>query len=414
MKKVISLLLVCTLCLTLALPVSAAETAYHEASDLAAAEYYADQLKALGLFRGSDTGYELSRSLSRIEALVMVVRLLGQENTAQQGNYANPFADMAGANWSWAWPYVGYAYQTGLTNGTGDGNFDPEVKATPQMYVTFVLRALGYGDADVESNNLYSEALSFGTGIEGLLTNSQDPYRLTLVEGSFWRADAVDLAFRALMLDNAMKDGGGLYDRLFGGGTGEETQPTGEDIQPAGEDIQPTGEDIQPAGENTTAETAIGIHHAEITVKDHGVIKVELDGNTAPITVANFMKLAKEGYYNGLTFHRMVDGFMIQGGQGAATETIKGEFAANGVENDISHVKGVISMARVSGQNDSASSQFFITIADVTFLDGDYAAFGHVTEGSEIAEELAKGINTDREPLPEDQLPVIESIVIVD
>ena len=109
----------------------------------------------------------------------------------------------------------------------------------------------------------------------------------------------------------------------------------------------------------------IGIHHAEITVKDMGVISVELDGDTAPITVQNFMDLANEGFYDGLTFHRIIDGFMIQGGDpnhdgtGGSGKTIKGEFSANGVENNISHTRGTISMAR-SSDMDSASSQFFI------------------------------------------------------
>ena len=136
--------------------------------------------------------------------------------------------------------------------------------------------------------------------------------------------------------------------------------------------------------ESEPAAESAGIHHAKITVKDYGDITVELDGDTAPITVANFMKLVNEGFYDGLTFHRIMDGFMIQGGDplgngtGGSDEKIKGEFAANGVQNDISHVKGVISMARATPYN-SASSQFFIMVADYTGLDGNYAAFGHVT-----------------------------------
>ena len=173
--------------------------------------------------------------------------------------------------------------------------------------------------------------------------------------------------------------------------------------------------------ESEPAAESAGIHHAKITVKDYGDITVELDGDTAPITVANFMKLVNEGFYDGLTFHRIMDGFMIQGGDplgngtGGSDEKIKGEFAANGVQNDISHVNGVISMARATPYN-SASSQFFIMVADYTGLDGNYAAFGHVTEGMEVAEKIAK----DAKPVdnngtipPEDQ-PVIESIVILD
>ena len=163
------------------------------------------------------------------------------------------------------------------------------------------------------------------------------------------------------------------------------------------------------------------LRHAEITVKDYGTIKLELDEGTAPITVANFVKLAKDGFYNGLTFHRIMDGFMIQGGDplgngtGGSDEKIKGEFRQNGVDNPISHVKGVISMAR-SNQPDSASSQFFITVADATFLDGAYAAFGRVTEGMEVAEKIAKDakpIDNNGSVKPDEQ-PVIESIVITD
>ena len=171
----------------------------------------------------------------------------------------------------------------------------------------------------------------------------------------------------------------------------------------------------------SAAETFQTVRHAEITVKDYGVIKLELDEGTAPITVANFIKLAQSGFYDGLTFHRIMDGFMIQGGDpkgngtGGADEKIRGEFLQNGVPNPISHVKGVISMAR-SQDPDSASSQFFITVADATFLDGGYAAFGRVTEGMEIAEQIAKDARPvdNNGTIPPEQQPVIDSIVITD
>ena len=124
-----------------------------------------------------------------------------------------------------------------------------------------------------------------------------------------------------------------------------------------------------------------GKHHAEIVVKNYGTIALELDADVAPITVENFANLVNEGFYNGLTFHRIISGFMIQGGDplgngtGGSSKTIKGEFASNGVKNSISHVRGTISMARSSMPN-SASSQFFIVHQDSTFLDGKYAAFG--------------------------------------
>ncbi|MBD5111331.1 MAG: peptidylprolyl isomerase [Ruminococcaceae bacterium] len=124
-------------------------------------------------------------------------------------------------------------------------------------------------------------------------------------------------------------------------------------------------------------------------------IKLELYPDKAPITVENFLKLVKSGFYDGLIFHRVIKGFMIQGGDplgngtGGADEKIKGEFASNGVPNDISHVRGVLSMARSKLPN-SASSQFFIMHADYTGLDGDYAAFGRVIEGMDAVDEIAE------------------------
>ena len=165
-----------------------------------------------------------------------------------------------------------------------------------------------------------------------------------------------------------------------------------------------------------------GLHYVEIDVADYGTIALELDGDTAPITVENFLKLAKSGFYNGLTFHRIIDGFMIQGGDpqgtgmGGSDETIQGEFSANGVENGISHVRGVISMARNGYDMDSASSQFFIVQSDSTFLDGQYAAFGHVTDGMEIVDAICKDTpvtDSNGTVLAENQ-PVITQIHVID
>ena len=190
--------------------------------------------------------------------------------------------------------------------------------------------------------------------------------------------------------------------------------------------------DEQPAEEPEQAEQAeqaeepaaepIGIHHAEIVIKDFGTVKLELDGDTAPITVQNFMDLANAGFYDGLTFHRIMDGFMIQGGDpngngtGGSDHNIKGEFAANGVNNPISHKKGVISMARAPQDFDSASSQFFIVQADSEFLDGQYAAFGNVTEGMEFVDIIAKEAKPidDNGTIPAEEQPVIETIRIID
>lgn len=133
----------------------------------------------------------------------------------------------------------------------------------------------------------------------------------------------------------------------------------------------------------------------ELKIKDFGIIKLELNEAAAPITVANFKKLVGEGFYDGLTFHRVINGFMIQGGDplgngmGGSDTEIKGEFAINGVNNPIKHEKGVISMARSQNPN-SASSQFFICQADCTFLDGQYAAFGKVVEGLDVVDDVAR------------------------
>ena len=172
--------------------------------------------------------------------------------------------------------------------------------------------------------------------------------------------------------------------------------------------------------ESKTTDTK-GKHHAKIKVKDYGTIEVELDGDTAPITVTNFVNLAKKGFYNGLTFHRIMSGFMIQGGDpngdgtGGSEETIKGEFKSNGIENTMSHKRGVISMAR-SSDPDSASSQFFIMHQDSTYLDGEYAAFGKVTKGMKVVDKICEDATpTDGNGTIEkaDQ-PVIESIRMVD
>ena len=165
----------------------------------------------------------------------------------------------------------------------------------------------------------------------------------------------------------------------------------------------------------------IGTHHAIITVKDLGEIKLELYGDIAPITVQNFMDLANAKFYDGLTFHRIISGFMIQGGDpegtgfGGSDKNIVGEFSANGIKNGISHARGVISMARSNDMN-SASSQFFIMHQDYYGLDGQYAAFGKVTEGMEIVDNLAENtpVTDDNGTVLKTDQPIIESIVIVD
>ena len=169
------------------------------------------------------------------------------------------------------------------------------------------------------------------------------------------------------------------------------------------------------------SEILFGKHHVEITVKDYGTISVELDADAAPISVTNFVKLAEEGFYDGLTFHRIIDGFMIQGGDplgtgmGSSDETIKGEFSANGVENNLSHTRGAISMARAQNYN-SASSQFFIVHEDSTFLDGQYACFGYVTEGIEVVDAICEAVPVmdNNGTVEKENQPVIESIQVID
>ena len=154
---------------------------------------------------------------------------------------------------------------------------------------------------------------------------------------------------------------------------------------------------------------------AIIEVKEFGVIEVELDPSVAPLTVENFVKLAKKGFYNGLTFHRIIKGFMIQGGcpkgngTGGPGYSIKGEFTANGVNNPLKHTRGVISMARAMDPN-SAGSQFFIMHQDAPHLDGQYAAFGKVVKGIEVVDAIAS-VKTNYYDMPLNKV-VIKDIKI--
>ncbi len=162
------------------------------------------------------------------------------------------------------------------------------------------------------------------------------------------------------------------------------------------------------------------ITYVEMSVKGYGKMVLLLDATTAPMTVANFLELVGEGFYDGLTFHRVVDDFMIQGGDpdgtggGGSDEEIIGEFLYNGYPNDISHIRGVISMAR-GYDFDSASSQFFICNADSTLLDGQYAAFGYVVAGLSVVDKITKktvDLTVNENLAPEDQ-PVIEYIKVL-
>ncbi|WP_301897940.1 peptidylprolyl isomerase [uncultured Holdemanella sp.] len=158
---------------------------------------------------------------------------------------------------------------------------------------------------------------------------------------------------------------------------------------------------------------------AKIEVENYGTITLKLEGKKAPITVQNFVDLAKSGFYDGLTFHRIIKGFMIQGGDpngngtGGSDKTIKGEFKDNGVKNNIKHKRGVISMAR-SSDYDSASSQFFIMQEDNDSLDGQYTAFGHVTKGMKIVDQICEDADPmdDNGTIAESKQPVIKTIKV--
>lgn len=212
-------------------------------------------------------------------------------------------------------------------------------------------------------------------------------------------------------------------------GSQEEGQ-SGQPVEDAEDTAEETSQEPEKAADTGSSEDAVtldvsksltGTHDVEIKVKDYGTIDVQLDADTAPITVTNFIKLVQENFYDGLTFHRIMDGFMIQGGDplgngtGGSDQTIKGEFKNNKVENNISHKRGVISMAR-SSDPDSASSQFFIVQTDSTFLDGDYAAFGEVTSGMDVVDAICKDAKPtdDNGTIPADQQPVIEYIKVLD
>lgn len=168
-------------------------------------------------------------------------------------------------------------------------------------------------------------------------------------------------------------------------------------------------------------EKLFGTHTAVMTIKDYGEVKLELYGDIAPVTVANFVKLVNKGFYDNLTFHRAVDGYIIQGGDpsgdgsGNSATRIFGEFKNNRFENNLSHTRGVISMARARDYN-SASCQFFIMLGDEKRLDGDYAAFGKVVEGMDVIDMIVASIKTvgaNGEINPDNQ-PIIEKIIMLE
>ncbi len=179
--------------------------------------------------------------------------------------------------------------------------------------------------------------------------------------------------------------------------------------------------ELTPSDENTAPEDFVGDYTVELKIKDYGTITLELDSDTAPITVENFVTLARDGFYDGLTFHRIIENFMIQGGDpegtgfGGSDKEIEGEFSSNGYINNLKHTRGAISMARSKAPN-SASSQFFIVHKDSPHLNGDYACFGYVTKGMNIVDKIC----ADAEPtdnngtIPKSAQPKIESVTVTE
>ena len=186
----------------------------------------------------------------------------------------------------------------------------------------------------------------------------------------------------------------------------------------AGCDKKDTSTDTEETTDSTAAPSTANAVTVAMEIKDYGKITLELYPEVAPITVENFLDYVKEGFYDGLTFHRIISGFMIQGGDPTGTgygdaslENIKGEFTSNGFENNLKHERGVISMAR-SRAADSASSQFFICHQAAPHLDGDYAAFGKMTDGFDVLDAVAS-VKTDANYKPTTPV-VIEKMYIVE
>lgn len=196
------------------------------------------------------------------------------------------------------------------------------------------------------------------------------------------------------------------------------TSDTSADTEETAQPQQSETETSNQSDEELITETV----YVEMDIEDYGKVVLELDGENAPITVTNFVNLVNSHFYDGITFHRIMDGFMVQGGDptgtgyGGSDQTIIGEFAQNGYNNPISHKDGTISMARNSVSMDSASSQFFICVADDEFLDGAYAAFGHVKEGLDIIKKIASDAEPidDNGTIPAENQPVIKTMKVIE
>ena len=187
------------------------------------------------------------------------------------------------------------------------------------------------------------------------------------------------------------------------------------------DDVTPWNAMSESIKEFSSEELLSGKHHVEMDIQDHGTVTLELDADQAPITVTNFIDLAKDGFYDGLTFHRIINAQFVQGGDpngdgtGGPGYRIKGEFAANGVNNTLSHTRGAISMARTSDP-DGGGCQFFIMDSDYTGFDGQYACFGYVTDGMDYIDEICNNtqmLDANGTVAPDEQ-PIISEIRVID
>lgn len=206
----------------------------------------------------------------------------------------------------------------------------------------------------------------------------------------------------------------------------ENNEATDDKSQSSTASSDKTDDKQEAENEGAGQESFVVTHTAVIEIENYGTIELELYGDEAPVTVVNFAKLANSGFYNGLTFHRIIEGFVMQGGcpngngTGGSDKSITGEFAVNGSENSVSHVRGAISMARSSSQYydyyyyNTASSQFFIVHEDATYLDGNYAAFGMVTNGMDVVDDVCQSavVEDSNGTVAKENQPVIKSVTV--
>lgn len=270
---------------------------------------------------------------------------------------------------------------------------------TPEMFGDLISRASATADSDGDAD---SEILSYADAAAASINAASKKKEPESGEGNRKKLRIAALLAAAVLIIGSV----GVYFITKGrteqdGGTGTYDGPV--------------------SGKTDTDDTEMfANYHVVMEIKDYGTIELELDSKAAPRTVKNFVDLARSGFYDGLTFHRIMEGFMIQGGDpdgngsGGSKRKILGEFAANGIENPISHTRGTISMARAPRDYNSARSQFFIVQQDSTYLDGEYAAFGHVISGMDVVDRIAADAKPidDNGTIPADEQPVILSVTV--